>query len=400
MCANAFAMAFEVLHQLFPALGRQKGREALAGYLVAGQDMGLLVLQHLDAVFQQTQEAVGLAQLLGGVGFDDAFLAEYRQRLQQALGLQSMIAAAAENLEGLHEELDLADPAAADLQVVAGALATGLGIDALLQPCEAVEHAVVVVAPVDEGAQDRGDGLAVGLAAGDDAGLDHRVLLPVAPVELVILLEGGVAEHHRAGFAPGTQAQVHAVDEAVLGGVVEAFHQLARNPGEELGMAEFAEALEFAFLAIGADQVDVGAEIQLVAAKLAHADHIQLHRLPPGVDGLAVAFRQQGLDALQGSPDQHIGQVAELLQGGFDGLPLAQVETDDAQQLPMTEQPKGLVHLLRRGGVGQGLLQLRVIELERGRLQQFLGPLGMPCQLLQGVAAADGQALQAFHGSR
>ena len=92
-------------------------REALGGL---GQRVGLLVLDHLQAVLEGAQEAIGVLQIGGRVVGDEAARAQRFQRGQGAALAQRRHAAAEDQLLGLGEELDLADAAAPELDVVAG----------------------------------------------------------------------------------------------------------------------------------------------------------------------------------------------------------------------------------------------------------------------------------------
>ena len=67
--------------------------------------------------------------------------------------LQRRLAAAADQLEGLHDELDLADAAGAELDVVAQLAPLDLARDQLLHLAQRLEHAEVEVAAEDEGPQ-------------------------------------------------------------------------------------------------------------------------------------------------------------------------------------------------------------------------------------------------------
>ena len=82
--------------------------------------MGLLIQHHLDAMFNHAQETVITRQFLGCLGGDPVGARQFCQHVEGAPPPQIAIASPGDELLGLDEELDLADAAAAELDVVAG----------------------------------------------------------------------------------------------------------------------------------------------------------------------------------------------------------------------------------------------------------------------------------------
>jgi hypothetical protein len=96
--------------------------------------VGLGIVQVLQAVFQIAQEGVGSQQLVDDGVAQQAFLGNDAQRGAGRAVAQRGVAAAADQLEHLRQELDFADAAAAQLDVVAAVrvqplLAVDLGAD-------------------------------------------------------------------------------------------------------------------------------------------------------------------------------------------------------------------------------------------------------------------------------
>ena len=118
------------------------------------------------------------------------------QRRQQAAFAQRRLAAAADQLQGLHQEFDLADAARAALDVVGEFLARDFGGDRRLHLAQAVERAVVEVAAIDERPQRLEEALARGDVARHRPRLLPGVALPVAAFALEVLL------HRRERPAP------------------------------------------------------------------------------------------------------------------------------------------------------------------------------------------------------
>ena len=125
-----------------------EGGEALQLLGASGQAVGLPVGDHLKAVLGPAQEAVGLDQLVRGGAFQPAGLDQGAQRRAGAGRPQLGEAAAEDQLLGLDEELDLADAAAADLEIVAGdpdLAVTPIGVDLALDRVDVADRRIVQV---------------------------------------------------------------------------------------------------------------------------------------------------------------------------------------------------------------------------------------------------------------
>ena len=83
--------------------------------------MGLLVVHHLHAVLDGAQEAIGGFQLVRGLRRDPLRLRQRVEHGERAPPAELRVAPAGDQLLRLHEELDLADAAAPELEIVARA---------------------------------------------------------------------------------------------------------------------------------------------------------------------------------------------------------------------------------------------------------------------------------------
>ena len=108
----------------------QESRDGCNAGLVGRHAMGLLVVDHLQAMLDLAQEAVGLDQLIGGTGRNMAGGGQCPQCLTGATQPERRIATAKDQLLGLGKEFDLPNAAAPQLDVVAQDLdrtATAMG---------------------------------------------------------------------------------------------------------------------------------------------------------------------------------------------------------------------------------------------------------------------------------
>ena len=200
-------------------LGGEAGGDPRQVTVVLGQDVGLLVVEVLDPVLDPAQQGVGSGQPLGAGPLHQAAGGELVERLQGRAGADLGELAATHDQQQLDDELDLADAAARQLDVVgalrpAGGATLRLVAHLGMQLAQALEHAVVEVAAVDEGGDQRPQRQrAPVLHAGH--GRNHPALqpgeaLPFAALDQEVVLQR-VQRHRRGtGVAVGTQRQVDA----------------------------------------------------------------------------------------------------------------------------------------------------------------------------------------------
>ena len=118
-----------------------------------GQAVGLLVGDHLQAMLDPAQEPVGVDQLVGDRRLEPAGRDQRAQRLAGRRHAHLGHPAAEDQLLGLDEELDLADAAAADLDVVArhpDRAVAAVGVDLALDRVDVADRGVVEMAAPEE----------------------------------------------------------------------------------------------------------------------------------------------------------------------------------------------------------------------------------------------------------
>ena len=150
--ADPGAVRVELGQQGVPVGKAHVYRDAFTVTGVARQHVGLFVLDILQAVFEAAQENVGGAQFLLGVGRNQLALDQALQHRQGRANLQAGVAAATDQLENLGHELDFANPAGAELDVVGLVLARDFTADLGVQVAHRVDRAEIEVFAEDEGA--------------------------------------------------------------------------------------------------------------------------------------------------------------------------------------------------------------------------------------------------------
>ncbi len=192
------------------------------------------------------------------------------------MGLQALVPTAANQLQRLHDELDLADAAGSQLDVVGELAPRDFTLDERLHLAQALEHSVVQVPPEDERAHRRRIELRIERRARDRARLHIGVAFPVASMARQIILERSEARHERPAVTERPQAQIDAQNEAVVGRHLEQTDDALTEPGEEFFVGDSLRPVGLAGLREQQHQVDVGGEVQLAAAQFPHRDDDQL----------------------------------------------------------------------------------------------------------------------------
>ncbi len=255
----------------------EKYREAGHAVAVGRQTVRLHVVDHLQAVLQPPQKAVVVDQCRRGRGIDPAASSEPAQRLAGRAHPQPGHSPAPYQLLGLSEEFDLADAAAAGLDVVAfdrDPAAAAMGVDLPLDRVDVLDCREIEVLAPDKGpqlAQEPPSGNAV---AGDRAGLDQRRPLPVLADALIISHRRRYRHRRRGRGRVRAQPQIDAKHVAVAGAFFEQPHQIAREPAEK-GLRAFACRHPRPRGVVKQYQVDIARIVELAPAELAQAEHDQ-----------------------------------------------------------------------------------------------------------------------------
>jgi hypothetical protein len=318
----ALAMRIERRGELVPGGEAHRTGNECAVRFIAGQCVRLGVVEILQAVLEPAQEDVGFGELRRGLLGKDPPFGKQGQDPQRWPRLQSRVASAADQLERLGDELDLADSARTQLDMVGEVAACHLGAYLGMQIAHCREGAKIEIFAVDERAHDGGQRVsrvpprcalrvpsrvalrapsAVALHAPSSIitfarqrpPLDPRVSLPFAPLGNEILLERVEARGKRSRIAPRPQAHVDAEHLAVRGRLAERADQSTAEAGEKLvigqgSAATFLSAMfltgatavvtgagaaGFPFLRIDEYEIDIRGHVQLAAAELAHPHH-------------------------------------------------------------------------------------------------------------------------------
>ena len=262
------AMRSQLAVEVLPGSEAAHGGDARAVVLVFRQVMALRVVEVLQAMLDVAQEDVGRAQLVHRRGWKKVLLAQDSQGLQRWLDAKLGIAPAADQLHRLHDELDLADPARPELDVLGELAAGNVAPDFGVQRPHRRQRGVVEVLAENERPHDaieRGGGRG---RAAEGARLEPGIALPFAPLRDQVVLQRIEVARQRSGIAIRPQAHVDAEHEAILGLLRQQPDQAA--PRLLIALSQLVRAV------VEKHEIDVGRDVELAPAELAHADDDQV----------------------------------------------------------------------------------------------------------------------------
>ncbi len=203
---------------------------------VGRKPLRLLVRDHLQAVLDRAKEAVGVGQLVARLRRDPTLVVERDEHVEGALPAQGGAPAAEDELLRLHEELDLADAAASELDVVTGdgdLVVPAHRVDLPLHGVNVGDRGEVEILAPDERREILEEALAEGEVAGDGPRLDQRGPLPVLANRLVVGVGGAERHRDRRRAGVGTQAVIDAMDVAVRRPLPQQLGEIARQAAVE-----------------------------------------------------------------------------------------------------------------------------------------------------------------------
>ena len=169
-----------------------------------------------------------------------------------------------DDLEQLHRELDVADAAAAALDLGELLAATpDVLLESNLRTPNVVDRGLVQILRIDELGDAFDERVAEPFVADRGSRLDHRLAFPGGGFAFVVGERGGQRANERARAAPRPEGEVDAERDTLGGRVGEVGDQVGG-----LGLGDVAAHV----LAMEQQEVDVARVVQLPAAELAERD--------------------------------------------------------------------------------------------------------------------------------
>jgi len=150
-----------------------------------------------------------------------------------------MVAATGDQLLCLHEELDFANAAASELDVVTGNRDLPMaadGMDLALHRMDIVDGGEVEILAPDVRRQHFQEACARLPVARDGTRLDEGSALPVLPAAFVVALRGRERDGDGRAARVGTEAQIGAEDIAVRRPLLQHLHEIFRDTNEEIAV--------------------------------------------------------------------------------------------------------------------------------------------------------------------
>ncbi|CNG87318.1 Uncharacterised protein [Mycobacterium tuberculosis] len=326
----------------------ERAAEAAQPVRVGRDEMGAAQPVQLDEVLDPPQEPVRRRQRRRVVAPDVAAPRQGLQRVEGGPAAQGLVGAAVHELEQLHRELDVAQPARPELQLPfgVGGAPVQVGLDAAPHGLDVLDEALALGGlPHDRGDRVEVAGAEVGVP-GDGAGLEQRLELPRLGPPLVVGAVAGEGPHQRPGLALGAQRGVDLPERALLGAGRARPHHRGREPGRGAQRGVLVVPVpRFRH----EDHVDVADVVQLAAPGLAHADHGEPAR--PVLGDAGAGDREARLQRGRGEVGQLGGDLGDVRRAD-------QVAAGQREQPPAVgdaergERAVAAGHRLRGGRVG------------------------------------------------
>ena len=183
-----------MLHQsageVVAALKAEEAGKDIERFGAGRQRVSLLVGHHLQAVLDPAQEVISHSQLIARGGIDPAIGGERGKRCDRTMSTQLGMAAPGYKLLCLHKKFDLADAAAAELDVVTldrDLAVAAIGMDLPLHFVNVGDRRVVEISSPNKRREVAHKFIARFEIAGAGPRLDQRRALPVLTAALVII---------------------------------------------------------------------------------------------------------------------------------------------------------------------------------------------------------------------
>ena len=244
-------------------------------------------------------------------------------------------------MENLGDELDFADAARPELDVVSHVLARHLAANLRVQFAHGVDGAEVEIFAEDEGAGNllhcRHPLRLQVLPRVHGPSLDPRVTLPFAALGDEVIFQGIERADQRAGVAIRPQAHVNAEDLAVGGDLAERGNHALAEAGEEIIVVDTLWPRSVALLGIDKNVIDVGRDIQFAAAQLAHADDQQTLGPAGLVERFAVGGGELAMVVIQREVGGEVGKQGHAFDDFGERCETAQVAQRDVRYRPLAQ---------------------------------------------------------------
>ena len=327
---------------------------------------------HLDPVLQRAQEPVGAGEPGGVLAPHVPPGGQGLQGGQGGRAAQHDVAATVHELQQLHAELDIAQPAPAELELAVGILGRHVALDPLAHALHLGDEPVAVGRRPHE----RQDGVDVGgpelLVAGHRARLEQGLELPGLGPPLVVADVAAQRAHECPGPALRAQVRVDLPDRALARRLAAQPHHARSQCGRR---AQGGGLLDPLGRLSDEDHVHVADVVQLAPAALAHPDDGQSSLR--GVGGKLLARRGQ-------RPGQdRVGQLRQAQRGQLEVRRVGDIGDGDPQQGGPVCHPQGVSGPRSDPGDGvHDLVTQRLGSWRWGVLEQDLEVLGVADQVL------------------
>ncbi len=234
----------------------------------------------LDPVLEGAQEGVRRREGARVLASDVAPGRQRLERVHRRPAVQHHVAATVHELQELHGELDVAQPAGAELELAVRILRGHVLLDASAHGLHVLDEVRPLCRAPHERRHDVDEAVPEVEVARGRSRLEQRLELPGGGPALVVAVVGREGPHERAVLALRAQVRVHLPDGALAGRGHARPHERLREARGGLHRLDLVDAVE---RLADEQHVDVGDVVELAPAALAHRH-----------DGEAAALRVDG----------------------------------------------------------------------------------------------------------
>ena len=263
--------------------------------------------------------------------------------------------------------------------MVGHVLARHFAANLRMQVAHGVDGAEIEIFAKDEGAGDpcqRLDPFAHGAtgqvgAAVHHAGLDPGIAFPFPALGDEIIFQRVHRTDQRPRVAIRAQAHVDSEHLAIGRQFAERGNDALAQAGEEVVVFDRFRAGGIAFFRVDKDVVDVGRDIQLASAELAHADDHQALRAALAVQWFAIGGDQLAMIVVEREIGRDVGKQGHALDNFRQRRQVAEVAQDQVGHRPLAQAPQCTANrvVVAELALQRGTEQGHIEWLLPGRLQ-------------------------------
>ena len=316
--------------------------------------MCLLVRHHLNAVFNCAQKEIRSLQRSSDRRRDPSLCHQNRQRIERARRAQFAPPPARNQLLSLNEKLDLANPASAQLDVVARNAdypKTLMSMNLALHRVHIGDGCKIEILAPDERCQLSEQRIPRNDISCDSPRFDERRPLPILANGLIVMQRRIGRERNLRRASIGPQPQIGAKHIAIGRALRQQANEIARQSDKQVGgFKPWPHTRQRGFVKY--DQIDIARIIKFISAVFSHANH-DVTRVDIGPQFIVrdpiAARRRRAKQEPHRRLNRPISRPCQRVCDRHNGPHAAQISKPSQQRHFSLEHPQQVHHLGKLG---------------------------------------------------